>query len=88
MINNETSEIIIYQTDDGKSSVTLISRDGNVWMNQTQLAELFATSKQNIGQHISKILKDNELQEISVVKNYFTTASDEKNTMLPFILSI
>jgi len=47
-------------------------------MNQNQLAELFDTSKQNIGQHIASILKDNELEENAVVKNYFTTASDGK----------
>lgn len=47
-------------------------------MNQNQLAELFDTSKQNISQHIISILKDKELQVTSVVKNFFTTASDGK----------
>jgi hypothetical protein len=48
-------------------------------MHQSQLAELFDTSKQNIGQHIACILEDNELGENSVVKNYFTTAADGKD---------
>jgi hypothetical protein len=48
-------------------------------MNQNQMAELFDTSKQNIGQHISNILEDKELHKDLVVKNYFTTASDGKN---------
>ncbi|WP_288372418.1 hypothetical protein [uncultured Algoriphagus sp.] len=73
------SEIIIYNTTDGKASVSLYARDGDVWMNQNQLAELFDTSKQNIGQHIKNILKEKKLQENSVVKNYFTTAADGKN---------
>ncbi len=81
-INN--SEIIIYKTEDGRNSVTLLARDGNVWMNQNQIAELFATSKQNIGQHIGNILQENELQDNSVVKNYFTTASDGKNYNVTF----
>ena len=72
------SNIIIYNTQDGTTSVSLLSKDGTVWMNQNQLAELFATSKQNVGQHISNILKDNELDAHSVVKNYFTTAADGK----------
>lgn len=71
----EQQEIIIYQTDDGKANVSLMAKDGNIWMNQNQLAELFDTSKQNIGQHISKILKERELEEKSVVKNYFTTVN-------------
>jgi len=70
--------VIIYNSEDGKAKVTLIAKDGNVWMNQNQLAELFGTSKQNIGQHIASILNDNELDGNSVVKNYFTTATDGK----------
>jgi len=75
---NNKQNIIIYNTPDGKASVSLYTNDSMVWMNQNQLAELFDTSKQNIGQHISNILKENELHEDSVVKNYFTTASDGK----------
>ena len=70
--------LIIYHTLDGKVSVTMMARDGNVWMNQKQMAELFATSVPNISIHISNILKENELQKISVVKEYLTTASDGK----------
>ena len=78
------SDLIIYNTPDGKSSIALYAKDGSVWLNQTQIAELFATSKQNIGQHISVILKDNELDANSVVKNYFTTADDGKNYNVTF----
>ncbi len=73
---SQEKNIIIYNTADGKASVSLYAKDGSVWMNQNQLAELFDTSKQNIGQHLANILKEGELQENSVVKNYFTTASD------------
>ena len=76
--------IIIYNTEDGKAKVSLYARDGNVWMNQNQIAELFATSKQNIGQHIANILEEKELDEISVVKNYFTTATDGKKYNITF----
>ena len=53
-----------------------MARDGSVWLNQAQLAELFATSKQNISVHISNILKERELDENSVVNYYLTTAAD------------
>ena len=55
-----------------------MAKDGNVWMNQNQLAELFDTSKQNISLHIINVLEDKELDENSVVKNYLTTAADGK----------
>jgi len=77
MANNE-SNIIIYNTIDGKASVALYARDGSVWMNQNQLAELFDTSKQGIGQHIANILNERELDANSVVKDYLTTALDGK----------
>ena len=80
----EEKNIIIYNTQDGKTSVSLLTKDGTVWMNQNQLAELFDTSKQNIGQHIASILEDNELEQNSVVKNYFTTAADGKDYNVTF----
>tara|TARA_R100000306_G_C4379795_1_gene143663 strand:- start:4751 stop:5026 length:276 start_codon:yes stop_codon:yes gene_type:complete len=75
----EKNDIIIYTSDDGKASVALFERDGSVWLNQNQLAELFDTSKQNISLHINNILKDRELNSISVVKEYLTTATNVKD---------
>ncbi|MBP3467568.1 MAG: virulence RhuM family protein [Paludibacteraceae bacterium] len=80
----EKNGIIIYNTEDGKVSVALYAKDGSVWMNQNQMAELFDTSKQNVGQHISNILKESELDKNSVVKNFFTTALDGKKYNVTF----
>lgn len=80
----DDNKVIIYNTTDGKAAVSLYARDGSVWMSQNQLAELFATSKQNIGQHISNILEENELDKKAVVKNYFTTAADGKQYEVAF----
>jgi hypothetical protein len=74
----KSSQIIIYNTDDGKASVSLLSKDGSVWMNQNQLAELFDTSVPNISMHITNILKDKELSQNSVIKDFLITASDGK----------
>ncbi len=83
-MNNNQQNIIIYNTADGKASVALYAKDGNVWMNQNQLAELFATSIPNISMHIINILEEKELDENSVVKNYLTTAADGKNYSVAF----
>lgn len=80
----EQNNIIIYNTEDGKAKVVLYAKDGNIWMNQSQIAELFDTSVANISIHISKILKDNELDEKSVIKNYLITAADGKNYNVTF----
>ncbi len=81
---DEQQNIIIYRTADGRASVALYAKDGKIWLNQQQMAELFATSKPNISMHIAKILKEKELNEISVVKNFLTTAADGKNYMTQF----
>ncbi|MCD4830126.1 MAG: virulence RhuM family protein [Candidatus Cloacimonetes bacterium] len=83
MIDSERN-IIIYNTPDGKASVSLYAQDGSVWINRAQLAELFNTSRQNIGQHIATILKDSELEAESVVKKFFTTAADGKKYNVSF----
>ena len=80
----EKNGIIIYNTDDGKVSVTLYAKDGSVWMNQKQLAELFDTSVPNINIHIANILKEKELSVDSVIKDYLITAADGKKYSTKF----
>ncbi len=81
---NDSSNILIYQTEDGKASVSLMAKDGSIWMNQNQLAELFDTSVANISMHITNILKEKELTGNSVIKDYLTTAADGKNYNVTF----
>lgn len=77
-------ELILYTSTDGKSSVLLLARDGSVWLNQMQLAELFATSIPNISQHINNILKDSELSSESTIKEYLTVAPNGKSYQIKF----
>ena len=69
---------LFYDTEDGTTRVQLLVDGQTVWMPQIAIAELFETSKQNVGQQIKIVLEDSELSEDSVVKNYFTTAADGK----------
>ena len=69
-----TENLIIYNTDDGQAKVALYARDGNIFMNQAQLTELFDTSVQNISNHILNILNEKELLENAVIKGYLITA--------------
>ena len=77
-MDKEQHDIIIYSTPDGKTSVSLMTRDGKVWLNQSQISDLFGTSVQNISYHIANILKEKELDANSVIKDYLITASDGK----------
>jgi hypothetical protein len=78
------SEILIYQSPDGKTRVDVTLADETVWLSQAQMAELFQTTKQNISLHIKNVFDENELQEKSVVKESLTTASDGKRYQTKF----
>ena len=73
------SQIVIYQTEDGQTRLDVRFQDETVWLTQKLMAELFQTTKQNIGQHLKNIFAEQELSENSVVKNFFTTAADSKD---------
>ena len=72
------SELILYQTEDGLTRVQLRVVDGSVWLSQLEIAELFATTKQNVSLHVANVLKEGELIADSVVKESLTTAADGK----------
>ena len=71
-------EIIIYQPNSLSHHIEVRIEDETVWLTQLQMVALFQTTKQNISLHINNIFKEEELQENSVVKYSFTTASDGK----------
>lgn len=86
-------EIIQYQTEDGVTVIRLQARDGNVWLSQADMADLFQATKQNISLHIRNILQEGEQSSDSVVKEYLTTAVDGKSYRtlhysLPMILAV
>ena len=78
------SEIILYQTEDGRTRVQVRLQDETVWLTQQQMAELFQTTKQNVGQHLKSLFAEGELVQDSVVKDSFTTAADGKNYATKF----
>ena len=78
MVIDQSSQIVIYQAEDGVTKLDIRFEGETVWLTQMQMAELFQTSKQNIGQHLKNIFLEKELIQGSVVKNFFTTASDNK----------
>ncbi|MHC1743473.1 MAG: virulence RhuM family protein [Syntrophobacteraceae bacterium] len=74
-----SSQIIIYQAEDGQTRLEVRLEQETVWLTQQLMAELFQTTQQNIGQHLGRISSEGELTENAVVKKFFTTASDGKS---------
>lgn len=73
------NNIIIYQTQDGKTKIDVKIDNDTVWLTQAQMVDLFQSSKANISEHISHIFEEGELDEESVVRIFRTTGKDGKN---------
>jgi hypothetical protein len=78
------SQLLIYQSEDGRTRIEVQLQDETVWLSQKLMADLFQTSKQNIGQHLKNIFEEGELREDAVVKKFFTTAADGKKYQTRF----
>lgn len=72
------NEIIIYQTEDGQTSVDVKINNETVWLNRKQLSILFDRDVKTIGKHINNALKEELEGDPSVVAKFATTASDGK----------
>ena len=74
-----TSNVLIYQNDDGKINVDVVFEDKDLWLSQAQLCEIFGKAKATISEHISNIFTEDELDEKAVVRDFRTTAQDGKD---------
>lgn len=75
---NNKNNIIIYQSEDGKTHIEVRMDEETVWLTQAQIGELFNKSKSTISEHIKNIFEEGELEKDSVVRNFRTTANDGK----------
>jgi hypothetical protein len=71
------NEIIIYQSDELTERIEVRMENETIWLNRNQIALLFGRDIKTIGKHIKNALNE-ELNGISVVANFATTASDGK----------
>ena len=65
----EKNNIVIYQSDDGKTKIDVKFENETVWLSQQQMAELFTTSRTNIIEHINNIYEE-ELDRNSTCQNF------------------
>lgn len=89
-------EIIQYQTEDGVTVIRLQARDGNVWLSQAEIAELFQVTPQAVTQHIRAIYEEGELEEAATCNDYLQVRTEGTREVsrriahynLPVIMSV
>ncbi len=69
------SEIILYQTEDGRTRIQCRFENETLWLTQAQIAELFQTTPQNVTLHLKAIYADGELTEEATCKEYLQVRS-------------
>ncbi len=77
-IRSSSAEFLIFEHQKKEHGIEVRFEDGDLWLTQKALGELYNTTKQDISYHLSNIFKELELEQNSVVKNYLTTALDGK----------
>jgi hypothetical protein len=63
-------ELLLYQTEDGRTRVECRFEDDTLWLSQALMAELFQTTPQNITGHLKNLYEDGEIDETATCKDY------------------
>ena len=83
-MKDERGEVVIYQADDGSSSLEVRLYDDSIWMSLNQIAALFDRNKSVISRHLHNIFKSGDLQRDAVVAKKATTAADGKTYQVDY----
>lgn len=94
--NVPESNIILYQTEDGRTKIQCLFEDETAWLSQALIAELFQVTPQNVTQHLKAIYDEAELNEGATCKEYLQVRTEGnrevsrslKHYSLPVILAI
>jgi hypothetical protein len=70
------SQLILYQTEDGRTRIECRFEEENVWLTQALMAELFQTTPQNITLHLRAIYDEGELAEAATCKDYLQVRTE------------
>ena len=74
-------QIVIYQTEDGKTQIDVRLENETVWLTQTQMAQLFKSSRTNVLEHIQHIYEDEELEKEATCRNFRLVRQEGKRTV-------
>ena len=77
----EHNNIIIYQSEDGKTKIDVKLEDETVWLLQQQMAELFFTSRTNVVEHINNIYAEEESNQDSTCRNFRQVRKESNRTV-------
>ena len=77
-IRNSTADFLVFTRDAGEDGIEVRVQNGDVWLTQKAISQLFDVDRSVITKHLSNIFKEGELDENSVCAKFAQTADDGK----------
>ncbi len=77
-IRNGTADFLVFTKEAGADSIEVRVQDGDVWLTQKAMGELFDVDRSVIAKHLKKVFADGELNEASTCAKFAQTADDGK----------
>lgn len=78
IVRSSAAEYLTFIAAHGEGGVEAVYADGNIWLTQKMMGVLYRVETHTVNYHLKKVFADSELQEISVIRDYRITASDNK----------
>ena len=70
IIRSSSAEFLIFESQKGQKGVSVRFEDGDLWLSQSAMTELYDTSKQDVSYHLKNIFETFELEENSTIRNF------------------
>lgn len=77
----DNDQILIYQHPNGETTIDVKLEHDTVWLTQTQIVDLFQSSKGNINEHIKNIYNSNELNQEGTVRKFRIVRQEGKRAV-------
>lgn len=77
------SEIILYQTEDGRTRIQCRFENETIWLTQALIAELFEKDVRTINEHLVNIFDEGELRREATIRNFRIVRTEGKREVAP-----
>jgi hypothetical protein len=79
IVRSSAAEYLTFVAASGQGGVEAVYADGNVWLSQKMMGQLYDVETQTINYHLKKVFSDSELEEQAVIRSFRITAADGKS---------
>jgi len=83
-VRNSMVDFLVFTKDNGNDAIEVRVQDGNVWLTQKGIGQLFDLERSVVTKHLQNVFSEGELEEKSVCAKFAQTADDGKTYQYKF----